>query len=67
MYAIGILIIFVYILVAFNSCNSSPLEDYVNTPDPVFSWKRLQTYPKGTHTLYVLNMTSQRWFDGKTS
>lgn len=43
----------------------APLDDYVNTPDPNFSWKRLQTYPQTTYTLYVLNMTSQKWFDGK--
>lgn len=43
---------------------ATPLDDYVNTPDPAFSWKRLQTYPTSTHTLFLLNMTSQRWFDG---
>ena len=47
-----------------NYCQATPLDDYVNTPDPMFSWKRLQTYPLPTHTIYILNMTSQRWFDG---
>ena len=42
----------------------TPLDDYVNTPDPVYGWKRLQTYPQPTYTFYVLNMTSQQWFDG---
>ena len=50
--------------IIFNYCQATPLDDYVNTPDPMFSWKRLQTYPLPTHTIYILNMTSQRWFDG---
>jgi hypothetical protein len=62
----GILTVIVYVLIALNSCSSTPFDDYINAPDSVFSWKRLQTYPQGTHTLYVLNMTSQQWFDGKT-
>jgi hypothetical protein len=48
-----------------DNCLSTPLDDYVNTPDPMFSWKRLQTYPQPTYTLFILNMTSQQWFDGK--
>lgn len=59
-------ITFVIILFfAWNSCLGTPLDDYVNAPDLSFSWRRLQTYPYSTYTLYVLNMTSQRWFDGK--
>jgi hypothetical protein len=48
-----------------DNCLSTPLDDYVNTPDPMFSWKRLQTYPQPTYTLFILNMTSQQWFDGE--
>lgn len=56
------------ILISFaERCSSAPLDDYVNTPDPNFSWRRLQTYPQASYTLYVLNMTSQKWFDGKRS
>jgi len=51
--------------VVLNCCLAAPLDDYVNTPDPMFSWARLETYPQPTHTLYILNMTSQKWFDGK--
>jgi hypothetical protein len=42
----------------------TPLDDYVNKPDPAFSWKLLQTYPSPTYTVYVLNMTSQQWLNG---
>ena len=63
MYFIGIFI--VLSAVALNSYLATPLDDYVNAPDPMFSWKRLVTYPQATYTLYVLNMTSQQWFDGR--
>ncbi|CAF3173165.1 unnamed protein product [Rotaria socialis] len=53
----------VIFVIASNKCLGTPLDDYVHTPDPIFSWTRLQTYPLPTYTLYVLNMTSQRWFD----
>lgn len=48
-----------------NGYLATPLDDYVNIPDPMFSWKRLETYPQPSYTLYILNMTSQQWFDGK--
>lgn len=52
-------------LIISNGCFGTPLDDYVNTPDPMFSWQRIETYPQLSHTLYILNMTSQKWFDGK--
>jgi hypothetical protein len=42
----------------------TPLDDYVNKPDPTFAWKRIQIYPFSTHTIHILNMTSQQWFNG---
>ncbi len=45
------------------SC-STPLDDYVNTPDPNFSGKLLQPYPSAQYTVYILNMTSQQWLNG---
>lgn len=47
--------------------DATPLDDYVNKPDPIFSWKLIRTYPSSTYTVYVLNMTSQTWFDGRFS
>jgi hypothetical protein len=46
-----------------NTGSLTPLDDYVNSPDSTFSWQRLQTYPRSTYTVYVLNMTSQKWMD----
>jgi hypothetical protein len=65
MHFIGNCFIFLVAVVS-NNCLATPLDDYVNTPDPMFSWKRLETYPEPTNTLYILNMTSQQWFDGKS-
>jgi hypothetical protein len=64
MHSVGISFIVLFVIV-LNSCLATPLDDYVNTPDPMFSWIRLETYPQPLYTLYVLNMTSQQWFDGK--
>ncbi len=61
---IGISFVVLFVVIS-NNCLGTPLDDYVNTPDPMFSWKRLQTYPQPTYTIYILNMTSQQWFDGK--
>ena len=58
------LVLLVIFLLAISKNYSTPLDDYVNKPDPNFSWKLLQTYPSSTYTLYVLNMTSQQWIDG---
>lgn len=65
MFFIDFVSIIVFIFIFNGQCSSAPLDDYVNKPDPNFTWKRLQTYSQPTHTLYVLNMTSQKWFDGK--
>ena len=64
MYFIMISFVVVFIF-ALNTSYATPLDDYVNTPDPMFSWKRLETYPQPTYTTYILNMTSQQWGDGK--
>ncbi|CAF3414533.1 unnamed protein product [Rotaria sp. Silwood1] len=42
---------------------STPLDDYVRTPDPHFSWKVIQSYQQPDYVLYILNFTSQKWFD----
>ncbi|CAF3879539.1 unnamed protein product [Adineta steineri] len=47
-----------------NQSYCTPLDDYVHKPDPVFAWKRIQIFPYSTHTIHILNMTSQQWFNG---
>ena len=41
----------------------SPLDEYVYHWDTTFSYKLLQTYPSPTHTVYILNLTSQTWMN----
>ena len=57
-----LLALIIFVLTINTNC-STPLDDYVNKPDPNFSWKLLQTYPSSTYTVYILNMTSQQWID----
>ncbi len=43
---------------------ATPLDDYVNTPDPNYAWTDTGIVldgPDGAYKGYVLNMTSQRW------
>ena len=42
----------------------TPLDDYVNRPDPFYSWEEVETIDGPGYTLHVLNMTSQKWMDG---
>ena len=43
---------------------STPLDDYVYAPDPHFGWTVIQTYEQPDYVLYILNFTSQKWYDG---
>ncbi len=43
---------------------ATPLDDYVNAPDPHYKYDLLHTYKQTGYSLYVLNMTSQKWYDG---
>ncbi len=45
----------------------TPLDVYVNTPEPDYGYELMDTYPTEGATVYVLNMTSLRWFDGQYS
>jgi hypothetical protein len=44
---------------------ATPLDDYVNTPDPHYRYELIKTYQLEGYNLYILNMTSQKWYDGK--
>lgn len=56
-------------LFAFLAClaliglDATPLDDYVNTPDPHYSYTFLKLYEMTDYNIYVLNMTSQKWLD----
>ncbi|CAF4008945.1 unnamed protein product [Rotaria sordida] len=42
---------------------ATPLDDYVNAPDPYFSWTIIETYEEPDYKLYIVNLTSQKWID----
>ena len=45
---------------------ATPLDDYVNRPDPTYEYNLLSKVRGVTHTLYSLNMTSQTWKASKS-
>ncbi len=47
--------------------SATPLDDYVNMPDPTYKYELLQTQKLTGYTLYTINMTSQKWLDGTAS
>ena len=51
------------VLVLFGSVYCTPLDDYVNTPDPHYKYELLKIYEMYGGKVYVLNMTSQKWQD----
>ena len=52
------------LLFAFSA--STPLDDYVNAPDPYYEYRDLGKPFRGAdYTTHFLNMTSQKWLNGK--
>lgn len=54
------------ILIIDKTCISTPLDDYVRDDDPHFNWTLIKTYDEPDYKMYVLNYTSQKWYDGKS-
>ena len=51
-------------LMVLTYVSSTPLDDYVNAPDPHYGYQLIKTYNMTGYTLYILNLTSQMWLDG---
>ena len=51
-----------FLLVILN-VKSTPLDDYVNEPDPHFNYTLIKVQQEVGFKLYILNMTSQKWMD----
>lgn len=45
--------------------NQTPLDDYVFKSDPHYNYQLIHTYELSEYKLFILNMTSQKWQDGK--
>ena len=59
-----IMLLFVTLTLIISMNYASPLDQYVFHWDFTCTWKLLQTYPSPTHTVYIINMTSQTWLNG---
>ena len=46
-------------------CEATPLDDYVNKPDPTYSYTVIGKIRGPTYTFYTVNMTSQTWKPSK--
>jgi hypothetical protein len=44
--------------------NATPLDDYVYKPDDHYRYDIITQYNMNGYTLFVFNMTSQKWLDG---
>ena len=42
---------------------ATPLDDYVNKPDSNYKWFLVKAYSMTGYSVYVLNVTSQKWLD----
>lgn len=62
---ITILSISTILLLIVIPSQSTPLDDYVHAEDPNFGWSIIKTYDEPDYKLFVLNFTSQKWYDGK--
>ncbi|CAF3739734.1 unnamed protein product [Rotaria magnacalcarata] len=54
-------------IILIGQYESTPLDDYVNAPDPHFGWTIIDTYEAPDYKLYILNFTSQKWIDERFS
>ena len=58
------MISFVICFLFVSLTNGTPLDDYVNTPDPHYKYELLKSQKLTGYTLHIINMTSQKWLDG---
>ena len=59
---------FLVFVATFVVSTATPLDDYVQRDDGVFSYSEVrEPFWGDTSTLYFVNMTSQRWLTGTTA
>lgn len=59
----AIIACFLLVLTAYLGLDCTPLDDYVNKPDPHYKYELIHTYEMLSGKVYLLNMTSQKWQD----
>lgn len=55
------------LLFSLYSVQSTPLDDYVFSPDPHYGYTLLTSYNLTEYNLFVFNFTSQQWYDESVS
>lgn len=54
----------VLVTCCIHQCEFTPLDDYVHADDPHFGWNLIRVHDELEFKVYILNFTSQKWFDG---
>lgn len=54
-----------FILCLLTSVTPTPLDDYVNRPDPHYQYEYLEKQKGPGYTYHLINMTSQKWKSGE--
>ena len=58
----AMLLLPLHIVVLLATASATPLDDYVNAPDPTYEYLDLEdTWKSNGCTSYILNLTSQMW------
>lgn len=50
---------------AVSPLRATPLDDYVHRKDPHYQYSEIGSYRGPEYTMYILNMTSQKWKTGR--
>ncbi|GAM18245.1 hypothetical protein SAMD00019534_014200 [Acytostelium subglobosum LB1] len=61
MLRLSLSIIVLVCIIGHHVSNSTPLDDYVNAPDPTYKWTLNNTFSTDLYTAHVLELTSQTW------
>lgn len=63
MSSLKFILLFVIVCFGGRATLGNPLDDYVNTPDPVYNYTLIKEYDMGLYKIHILNMTSLRWLN----
>ena len=64
-FLVSLFILGIVCVALIDRSQGTPLDDYVRAPDPHFNWTVIHQYNEPDYTLFILNFTSQKWFDGR--
>lgn len=59
----SLLFVLICIIYCIGSIKTTPLDDYVNKPDPTYKWSLENIYRGTGYTGYAIKLTSQTWLD----